>query len=87
MREMDRDKLRQMEGSARSIGETLGRVVKKFTDQNVGFALFVFSFDGPEATYISNADRADMLKMLKEFVERFEEGEPMPTTSTPPGGE
>ena len=39
-----------------------------------GFALLMFSFDGPELTYVSNAERKDMLKALKEFIARNEAG-------------
>jgi len=35
-----------------------------------GFALMIFSFDGPEFTWISNAQRADMVKAMQEFISR-----------------
>jgi hypothetical protein len=40
-----------------------------------GFALFVFPFHGPEGqrvNYISNADRTDMIKAVREWLERAE---------------
>jgi hypothetical protein len=49
----------------------------KGDDRKVGFVLLVFPFEGREgrANYISNADRADVLTLLKEQVARFE-GQP-----------
>jgi hypothetical protein len=46
-------------------------------DKQNGFVLLVFPLDGHEGrcNYISNADRADVLTMLKEQVRRFE-GQP-----------
>jgi hypothetical protein len=40
-----------------------------------GFVLLVFPFDGPEdqrCNYVSNAERADIVVLLKELVARFE---------------
>jgi hypothetical protein len=46
-------------------------------DKKVGFCLMVFNFgDGPgRANYISNADRKDVVTLLKEQIKRFE-GQP-----------
>lgn len=77
---MDYEKLKQMEENARDIGHVLGFAIKKGGLEDIGFALFLFSFSGEECTYIANADREDMLKMLKEFTGRLEAGESMPTT-------
>ena len=44
-------------------------------DRRVGFALLLFKFgsgDDHRANYISNAERADMLAVLKEFIARNE---------------
>lgn len=73
MREMDGDKLRSMEAAGRDIAEALGRAFGKFgqkSDEKWGFALMIFSFDGPEFTWISNAQRADMVKTMQEFISR-----------------
>jgi len=36
----------------------------------------MFSFDDdPEMTWISNAERADMIKALKEFINKMEQGD------------
>lgn len=38
-----------------------------------GFAMLVFPFGGPgDATWISNADRADMIKAVKEWLKHAE---------------
>lgn len=51
-----------------------------------GFAFLMFQFNGPECTWISNANRKDMVKMLRELavrLERDEAGGPVaPTTTT-----
>jgi hypothetical protein len=45
-------------------------------DRKVGFCLMVFGFgDAGRANYISNANRADVVTMLKEQLARFE-GQP-----------
>ena len=73
MREMDGDKLRSMEAAGRDIAAALGRAFEKFgqmNDEKWGFALMIFSFNGPEFTWISNAQRADMVKTMQEFISR-----------------
>ena len=51
--------------------------------KGLGFALFVFPFKEPGiSNYISNADRNDMIKALKEKVKRFENMEDFPTPET-----
>lgn len=41
--------------------------------KRTGFALLVFPFDAPgRCNYISNAERADMLTAMKEFIARAE---------------
>ena len=73
MREMDGDKMRFMEAAGRDIAASLGRAFEKFHqghDEKWGFALMIFSFDGPEFTWISNAQRADMVKAMQEFISR-----------------
>ena len=47
----------------------------KGADKRVGFALFTFNFgqiDGGRVNYISNADRADMIAAVKEWLARAE---------------
>lgn len=40
--------------------------------KQIGFGLFIFSFKGPEFFWISNAERADMVKVLREWIKREE---------------
>jgi|SRR5215472_3598083 len=49
----------------------------KGTDRKTGFVLMVFPFeDGPgRCNYISNANRADVVTLMKEQIKRFE-GQP-----------
>jgi hypothetical protein len=49
----------------------------KGDDRKNGFVLLVFPFEGHEGrcNYISNADRDDVVVMLKEQIKRFE-GQP-----------
>lgn len=68
------DKMRSMEASARDLGRTLGEAVKQ-KGERIGFALMLFSFDGPEFTWISNAQRDDMIKALRGFIAKYESGE------------
>lgn len=73
MKEMDGDKIRSMEAAAREIAKSLSVAFGRFhndTDEKWGFALMIFSFDGPEFTWISNAQRADMVKAMQEFISR-----------------
>jgi len=46
----------------------------KGADRKVGFILMVFNFDEDQGrtNYISNADRASVVEMLKEQIKRFE---------------
>jgi len=49
-----------------------------------GFSLIVFKFNEPGiSNYISNAKRTDMIKALKETVERLEKGQDIPATIGP----
>jgi hypothetical protein len=49
---------------------------KKGKERAVGFILMVFNFgDDGRCNYISNADRNDVVTMLKEQIKRFE-GQP-----------
>lgn len=62
--------MRAIEHSARSAYNALDAALEgALNRRELGGALFLFSFTGPELTYISNAERQDMLKMLREFLE------------------
>lgn len=65
-----------LQGVASGLDKIFGN---KPGDKNIGFCLLVFPFGGPEGArtnYVSNAERADIIAMLKEITARFE-GSPM----------
>jgi len=73
MRDMDGAKMRAMEAAGRDIANHLQVAFDRFgakNDEKWGFALMIFSFEGPEFTWISNAQRADMVKVMQEFISR-----------------
>ena len=51
-------------------------------DRKVGFVLLVPFGEEGRCNYISNAERADVVTMLKEQIARFE-GQPEPDQTTP----
>ena len=68
-------KLVRMEKVNREVGALIGESIKQ-SGGNYGFALFMFSFgDESEMTWISNAEREDMVKALKEFIETVDKRE------------
>jgi hypothetical protein len=75
MREIEAKKLRHLEGKAREIAKLLDAAVNKGRDEKSGFCLFLFSFEGPEFTYVSNAQREDMIKLLEEILARWKVGD------------
>jgi hypothetical protein len=75
---IDPERMRRIEGTCREIGELIGFAAKQSLGR-VGFCLILFSFEGPELTYMSNASREDVIRMLEEFIRHArKEG---PTTS------
>ncbi len=55
--------------SARRIADEL----KRSLPRGVGFAVLVFDFGpGGNLAYVSNAERADMLKAMREFIAKHE---------------
>lgn len=61
--------MRHMEGMARRCAKALDEATDNtFEQRALGFALFLFSFAGSELTYISNADRPNMIKVMHEFL-------------------
>jgi hypothetical protein len=66
---VDPEKMRHMEQAARMLGKLIELLGDKAMGEHTGFALFLFSFgEHGELTYISNSSRADMIKMLHEFL-------------------
>lgn len=66
------ERLRKVEADARGIAQVIGSRVPP----GWGFALMFFEF-GPsgQSTWISNAKRADAVKMLRELADRLERDE------------
>lgn len=60
--------LKRMERDSREIAAVIGSVLPK----GWGFGLMFFQFGGPESTWISNAQRADMVKYLRELADKLE---------------
>jgi hypothetical protein len=67
-KKVDPAKMRFIEAKAREVGTVTGAKI----DERYGFALLIFGFDTPELTYVSNAEREDMRKMLRELLDRWE---------------
>jgi hypothetical protein len=59
----------------RQIGEVIGRAVEQCNenrDRKIGFALMLFDFgEGGYISYVSNADRKDIMLALAEMLEKF----------------
>jgi len=53
------------------IGRTLDKTINAFVDRPMGFILLAFDIgDAGTTSYISNCDREDCVKLMKEFVEK-----------------
>lgn len=63
-----------LEGDAR----LLGKFIKQAIPEGAGFALLLFEFEGDAMTWVSNANRADMVIALKELIVRLETGTTAP---------
>lgn len=59
---------------ANRLGRSIGGALREATHGEWGFCLMIFPFEGFDgrANYISNAQREDVLTLLKEQVRRFE---------------
>ena len=63
--------LLDLERLARELGAAARRIIPK----NTGFAVLVFDFGGKgHMTYVSNAQRADMIVALREQIAHLETG-------------
>lgn len=61
--------LQDLEKRAQEVGRMLGPVMPA----GVGFCFIMFTFDeGGWLTYVSNAERSDMIKSLKETLEKLQ---------------
>lgn len=55
--------------------QELARAVEVILPPNTGFVVLAFDF-GPDGRldYVSNAERADVIKVMREFMEKTERG-------------
>jgi hypothetical protein len=67
---IDPQRMRKIEYYTREIGTLISQAINPTGKKVIGFALMIFSFDGSEFSWISNADRADMVKTMQEFIKR-----------------
>lgn len=66
---MRKPDLPELERTARALARKINRDVP----EGAGFCLLLFNLgEGGWTTYLSNANRADMLKALREFIARVE---------------
>lgn len=72
---IDPEKLRYLESRARAIAKSLDAQLHATTSNRYGFALLLFSFDGSELTWISNANREDMIEALEEILNKWKRGD------------
>jgi hypothetical protein len=68
---VDPARMRYLESKARNIAKRLDGMVNDGQPERYGFGLLLFTFNGPELTWISNAERADMIKLFEELLERW----------------
>jgi hypothetical protein len=51
----------------------LGRKLKADMPAGYGFSLLIFGYENHELFYISSAQREDVVRTMREFIEKFEE--------------
>jgi hypothetical protein len=72
---VDVNRLTRMEKVNREVGALIGEAIDQ-SGGHFGFALFMFGFgNDQEMTWISNAERADLIAALKEFIAKCESGD------------
>jgi hypothetical protein len=58
-------------------------VLTEIAGERYGFALFVFPFGKlGHGSYVSNCDRADVLRSVREVLDRIEKDQPTPAVHT-----
>lgn len=71
---MDSQELTQM--VMKNLAEGIERATSAVAGKKVGFVLMVFPFDeSKRLNYISNGDRDHMRKVLRELLNRWEQGD------------
>ena len=74
MRPVNGTSMRFLEAAARQLAALIDAATNR-AGKRYGFTLFLFSFEGPELAYISNAQRKDMIKAVEEWLQRQRSGE------------
>lgn len=75
---MKRQKPHKLDILAKALEELLSDM---YGVERIGFALFMFNFDTSlVGDYLSNAEREDMIKFMRELADRLEKGEFIPRT-------
>jgi len=83
MRPIDPQKMREMEATGREIGKSIGRAIDVMPGgrKKYGFTLLLFSYEGAELTYISSAQRQDMINTMQEMISKLRSEEPGTSSS------
>lgn len=66
--------------------EMAKQVGPTFEEAGACFVVIGAHFEGGWATYVSNGDRTDVIRVLRETADRLERGQMEPPTSLPPAG-
>ena len=70
---LGRKKIRELFPEAERAAQSTAQLIGAALPPGYGFALLVFSFDkGGYLTYVSNAQRADLVKTLRECADTLE---------------
>jgi len=58
---------------AEAMLKEIGELLRSACPKGYGFSLLIFSFGaGGNMFYTSNADREDMIRAMKEFIQKFQ---------------
>lgn len=76
-REIDPEIAKSLEKNARELGNVLDYVINRGNpgERKYGFTLLLYSFEGPEITYLCNSDRPSMIKAMEEILVRLKSGD------------
>lgn len=70
------ESLERTRSQMKGIAEALEEILKHVHEKRMGFALLVYEFNNPGiGNYISNSEREDMIKALRETADRLEANE------------
>jgi hypothetical protein len=80
--EVDMEAMKLRNESLDKIAKTLEEILTDLYGKKMGFALFMFPFneEGPAGDYVSNGQREDMIKFMRELADRLEAGKDIPKT-------